>query len=64
MKQKSKEYIKWFKHGIAWSLFYLRVLLMRKNKFINAQAKTAFELLLKETLEGSKKAIQSLKEGR
>jgi len=53
MKEKSKDYIKGFRHGVSWTLIYLGLF-----------PESKIRKYLKKTDKASKEAIKSLKEGR
>jgi len=48
--EKSKDYIKGFKHGVKWALIYNRIFINNEN--------------YEKTLNGVKEAVKSLKAGR
>jgi hypothetical protein len=66
MKSKSKDYIKGFKHGIAWTLMMdkCEFAQFHKNGKIKLKEYAILQTHLDKIALESKEAVQSLKEGR
>lgn len=64
MKSKSKEYIKGFKHGIAWFRMMIKASLVKYMGAIGQGELESLDIELDNIVIDSKKAVKSLKEGR
>ena len=62
--EKTKDYIKGFKHGVKWALIMAKCEVNKQQGSIAQGEIASLEISLHNILVDSKKAIKSLKAGR